>query len=194
MLQVFISSPRAISPSRICKQKNRKGIRKSPKPEQHANRNVSGGSWTKAKCAGPNAKSLIFWGPPDAFRQRSAYGTLPAPEQIFRGTYGIFTRLGWRSVLGDERYAGNGFARMAGAPANLSFMRFSTDELPERERLPAFQEVFGRAIAKADVEPVAGTQLCIEATVRAMPGLGVWIGAFSPIHGRRTRETHRRRQ
>ena len=91
-------------------------------------------------------------------------------------------------MLGDERYAGNGFARMAGAPANLSFMRFSTDELPERERLPAFQEVFGRAIAKADVEPVAGTQLCIEATVRAMPGLGVWIGAFSPIHGRRTRE------
>jgi hypothetical protein len=77
---------------------------------------------------------------------------------------------------------------MAGAPANVSFLRFSTDELPERERLPAFQEVFGRAIAKADVEPLAGTHLRIQATVRAMPGLGAWIGAFSPIQGRRTRE------
>jgi|SRR6516162_712443 len=77
---------------------------------------------------------------------------------------------------------------MAGAPANLSFLRFLTDELPERERLPRFQEVFGRAIAKVDFEPLADTHFHIRATSRAMPGLGVWIGAFSPIHGRRTRE------
>ena len=91
-------------------------------------------------------------------------------------------------MLENQCYAGNEFACMAGTPANLSVLRFSTDELPERERLPAFQKVFGRAIAKADVEPVAGTHLRIQATVRAMPGLGAWIGAFSPIQGRRTRE------
>jgi len=77
---------------------------------------------------------------------------------------------------------------MAGAPANPSFLRFSTDELPERERLPAFQDVFGRAIAKVDFEPLAGTHLRIQAKVRALPGLGAAIGAFSPIQGRRTRE------
>ena len=69
---------------------------------------------------------------------------------------------------------------MAGAPANPSFLRFSTDELPERERLPAFQDVFGRAIAKVDFEPLAGTHLRIQAKVRALPGLGAAIGAFSP--------------
>jgi AraC-like DNA-binding protein len=77
---------------------------------------------------------------------------------------------------------------MVGAPANVSLLWFSTDELPERERLPTFQEVFGRAIAKVDFEPLAGTQLRVQATVRAMPGLGAWIGAFSPVHGRRTRQ------
>jgi hypothetical protein len=77
---------------------------------------------------------------------------------------------------------------MAGAPANLSFLRFSTDELPESERFPTFQDVFGQAIAKVDFEPLAGTHLRVQATIRAMPGLGAWIGSFSPIHGRRTHE------
>jgi AraC-like DNA-binding protein len=67
---------------------------------------------------------------------------------------------------------------MAGAPANPSFLRFSTDELPERERLPAFQDVFGRAIAKVDFEPLAGTHLRIQATVRALPGLGVTLFTY----------------
>ena len=39
-----------------------------------------------------------------------------------------------------------------------------------------------------DFEPQAGTHLRIRVTVRALPGLGACIGAFSPIHGRRTRE------
>ena len=75
---------------------------------------------------------------------------------------------------------------MVGAPGNLGMLRFSTDELPERERLLMFQEIFGRAITKVDFEPVAGTHLRVQATVRAIPGLGAWIGAFSPLHGRRT--------
>jgi AraC-like DNA-binding protein len=77
---------------------------------------------------------------------------------------------------------------MAGAHGNLALLRFSSDELPEPERLPVFREVFGRTIAKVDFEPLAGTHLEVKATMRAMPGLGAWIGAFSPIHGRRTRE------
>jgi hypothetical protein len=72
---------------------------------------------------------------------------------------------------------------MVGAGDHLGLLRLSTDELPERERLPTFQEVFGRAIAKVDFDPIAGTHLRIQATVRAMPGLGAWIGAFSPIRG-----------
>jgi hypothetical protein len=77
---------------------------------------------------------------------------------------------------------------MVGARDNFGLVRFSTDELPERERLLTFQEVFGRAIAKVEFDPIAGTHLRVQATVRALPGLGVWIGAFSPIDGRRTRE------
>lgn len=73
-------------------------------------------------------------------------------------------------------------------PSNFGLLRFSTDELSESARLPIFQEAFGRAIAKVVFEPVAGTSLRVQASVRALPGLSVWIGAFSPIHGRRTRE------
>ena len=50
-------------------------------------------------------------------------------------------------MLENQCYAGNEFARMASTPANVTVLRFSTDDLPERERLPTFQEVFGRAIA-----------------------------------------------
>jgi hypothetical protein len=64
------------------------------------------------------------------------------------------------------------WACMVGAPGNVGLLRFSTDELPERERLLMFQEIFGRAITKIDFEPVAGTHLRVQATVRAIPGLG----------------------
>jgi AraC-like DNA-binding protein len=77
---------------------------------------------------------------------------------------------------------------MGGASGGLRLLRFSTGELPEREGLLAFREIFGRAITKVDFEPVVGTQLRVQATVRTMPGLSAWIGAFSPIHGRRTGE------
>ena len=78
---------------------------------------------------------------------------------------------------------------MAGALlGDLGLLRFSTDELPERERLLMFQEIFGRAITKVDFEPVAGTHLRVQATVRAIPELGAWIGALSPIHGKRTHD------
>jgi hypothetical protein len=86
------------------------------------------------------------------------------------------------------------WACMVGAPGDLGMLRFSTDELPERERLLMFQEIFGRAITKVDFEPVAGTHLRVRATVRAIPGLGAWIGAFSPLHGRRTHDRGRQRR
>src|SRR5215471_9908076 len=59
-------------------------------------------------------------------------------------------------------------------------LRFSTDDLPERERLSVLREVFGRAIIKADFQPL-GDHVRAQAWIRAMPGLGVWISAFSPV-------------
>jgi AraC-like DNA-binding protein len=52
--------------------------------------------------------------------------------------------------------------------------RFTTDELPEREKLPRWREEFGRTIVKVDIEPLSSDlPFRAEATLQCLPGLGV---------------------
>ena len=60
---------------------------------------------------------------------------------------------------------------MSTTTATSSVFRFSTDDFPEKERLEAWQELFGRNVTGADVVPEAGKPLGITSTVQAMPGL-----------------------
>jgi AraC-like DNA-binding protein len=50
-------------------------------------------------------------------------------------------------------------------------IRFSTRELPERERLSRRREEFGRRMLRVDIEPVSNLTFHAEAKLRALPGL-----------------------
>jgi len=57
--------------------------------------------------------------------------------------------------------------------------RFSTDDFPERDRLAAWRDIFGRSIVKLDVEPLPTRRFYSDTTLRPLPGLGLMHGACS---------------
>ena len=62
-------------------------------------------------------------------------------------------------------------------PANdPPVLRFSTDMFPERERIEAWRECFGRGILKLDIEPMGNDAFHSDVTLRALPGLGFVAG------------------
>jgi AraC-like DNA-binding protein len=50
-------------------------------------------------------------------------------------------------------------------------IRFSTRDLPERERISSWREEFGRSLLRVDIEPVSNLPFQAEAKLRALPGL-----------------------
>jgi AraC-like DNA-binding protein len=50
---------------------------------------------------------------------------------------------------------------------------FTTNAFGPRERIEACHEVYGRSIAKIDLQPQAGDELMIDAKFRSLPGLGL---------------------
>ena len=77
---------------------------------------------------------------------------------------------------------------MAGPSDDVQVLRFSTDELPERDRLPIMREVHGRLCARVDIEPTPGVPLHYTVIARFLPGLTVSTFSESPLTVRRTRE------
>jgi AraC-like DNA-binding protein len=66
-------------------------------------------------------------------------------------------------------------------------IRFSTDTLPERDRLPYLREAFGRSIIGADLEPVEDRPLRFAASRYAFEALVAVSGQTDGIVSRRTR-------
>jgi AraC-like DNA-binding protein len=71
---------------------------------------------------------------------------------------------------------------------DIRILRFSTDELPERDRLPMMREVHGRLTARVDIEPAPGASLYYRVVARVFPGLIVTSLSGSPQTVQRTRE------
>src|SRR5260370_31799924 len=67
-------------------------------------------------------------------------------------------------------------------------LRFSTDALPERDRIAIWAEVFGRYIVKAQVETVGGSAFSQNATLRSLPGLSLAAMSSSGFRASRTSE------
>jgi AraC-like DNA-binding protein len=73
----------------------------------------------------------------------------------------------------------------AGAPTQRSIMlpnmvRFSTDDFPERERIEAYREIYGRTIIKHEIKPIGDQPFHFDALLCAVPGLGLAWSNFSP--------------
>jgi hypothetical protein len=77
---------------------------------------------------------------------------------------------------------------MAASSDDIPALRFSTDELPKRDRVAVTREVFNRIIRR-DLEPVAGDDFRLTTTLRRLRGISLWSSTYSsPIRLRRTPE------
>ena len=65
------------------------------------------------------------------------------------------------------------------SPSVGSFVRFSTRDLPKRERVPYWREMFGRHVIRTHVEPVSDEQFNAEGTLWSLPGLRVHWSSYS---------------
>jgi AraC-like DNA-binding protein len=70
----------------------------------------------------------------------------------------------------------------------IPVLRFSTDDLPERDRVPMAREVYGRLMAKLDIEPAPDVPLHFRVVAKVLPGLVISSSSKSPMISKRTRE------
>lgn len=63
----------------------------------------------------------------------------------------------------------------------------STASLPVHERVPMWREIFGQAMVRLDIEPVADTPFHAEGILCALPGAAYASVTASPVHFTRTR-------
>lgn len=70
-------------------------------------------------------------------------------------------------------------------PTPTRMIRFSTDDYPEHKRIEAYREIYGRTIARLDIEPIGEEPFHFNTTLCGLPGLGLGTSLISPC--RRTR-------
>jgi AraC-like DNA-binding protein len=70
----------------------------------------------------------------------------------------------------------------------ITTLRLSTAQFPDRHRVDAFRETFGRAILRFEMDPLAGAPLEADMLLRSFPGLGMASGVLSPMRNRHTAE------
>src|SRR5579863_7760660 len=72
--------------------------------------------------------------------------------------------------------------------ADASIVRLSSDAFPERDRLAAWREQYGRKVLRLDWEPRA-TPFRARVSARKMPELTAYQTRYSPAYVSKTRET-----
>ena len=80
------------------------------------------------------------------------------------------------------------FFEAASRPASFAAMRFTTADLPPRDRIAIWREVIGRKVLRFDIEPWPERPFHVDATVWTLPGAGVVGAAVSEFRLERTRE------
>jgi AraC-like DNA-binding protein len=77
---------------------------------------------------------------------------------------------------------------MTDSPLPSGPLQISTDAFPAHQRLAMWREIYGRTIAKFDIEPINNTPFSAGVTLRSLPGLGIASGYRSDARYRMTRE------
>jgi len=72
--------------------------------------------------------------------------------------------------------------------ASPDVMHFSTDALPERDRIAICREVFGRRISKIEFEPLPNARFLHEMTLRSLDGLSLVFSKSMGFRATRTRQ------
>jgi len=73
-------------------------------------------------------------------------------------------------------------------PDGFSTVRFSTADLPEKDRAAFWREQCCRVSMKLDIEPISDSPLECAVLIRALPGVQIMSTAMSPTRITRTRE------
>lgn len=71
---------------------------------------------------------------------------------------------------------------------NPDAFHFSTDALPERDRIAVWREVFGRYVVNVQFEPVTDNRYFYAATLRNLPGISLAMSAGAGFRAERTRQ------
>jgi AraC-like DNA-binding protein len=69
--------------------------------------------------------------------------------------------------------------------AGAGALQFSTDDLPERDRLAMFRDVYANSIINFDIEPAMDTPFQFSGAFQRLPQLGLAAGTCSPMHASR---------
>jgi AraC-like DNA-binding protein len=77
---------------------------------------------------------------------------------------------------------------MADANPEFRLMRFSTDQLPPRERFDIWRDMMTRKLLRLAIDPLSEDPYRARAALRALPSLRVGFGVVGPAIHRRTRE------
>jgi AraC-like DNA-binding protein len=67
-------------------------------------------------------------------------------------------------------------------------VHFSTDALPERDRMAIWREVFGRHLLKLEFEPIPDERFYVTSTLRSLSGLSLATGTRAGFSAARTRK------
>jgi len=67
-------------------------------------------------------------------------------------------------------------------------VHISTQEFPERKRLEMWREVYGRAIANVDIEPIGDPPFHANVTFDLLPNVSIAAGSRSPAHYHASKE------
>jgi len=73
-------------------------------------------------------------------------------------------------------------------PASCTPVRFSTADLPERDRVAIWREHYARTALRLDIEPVSDASFECALVTRALPGVQLLDAAMSAVRITRTRE------
>jgi AraC-like DNA-binding protein len=93
----------------------------------------------------------------------------------------------WRATVIGSRSGINGEQPPVRPHADFERVRFSTDDLPEQDRIPAWREFFGRRVFRTEIEPAPDMPFHADVTVRHLPGLDLVSSVMSPARFCRTR-------
>jgi len=67
---------------------------------------------------------------------------------------------------------------MSSAKPDVSRLRFSTDDFPERDRAEAWREILGRAVMKLEIDPLPGCSYQAAITLHSLPYLDIGAGVY----------------
>ena len=75
---------------------------------------------------------------------------------------------------------------MDALPLDFTPLRFSSDDLPERDRIPAWRDFFAPRVFGGEIEPLSAEPIHCRMTVRRLPGLSLVSAVNSPLRFSRT--------